>query len=67
MEKGLQFVNLTSEGRTKTNEYHFQRIQFEEVLCKYYNRILWKWDPMIGSEFYEPGHVPSRLANHFIK
>ena len=37
MEKGLQFVNLTSEGRTKTNEYHFQRIQFEEALCKYYN------------------------------
>ena len=30
MEKGLQFVNLTLEGRTKTNEYHFQRIQFKE-------------------------------------
>lgn len=37
MEKGLQFVSLTSEGRTKTNEYNFERIQFKEVPCKNYN------------------------------
>lgn len=34
MEKRLRLVSLTTEGRTRANEYNFQRIQFREVLYK---------------------------------